>query len=62
MSLPGYDAWKTTDPADDGCEHCGADVSRCRGWQPDACTGECGARWRDPDAENDARRDDALDF
>lgn len=56
--LPGYDEWKTHNPDDDRCEHCGADASDCRaGWQPDACTGECGHSWRDPDAERDRRRD-----
>jgi hypothetical protein len=61
MGLPGYDAWKTMSPddADPRCEHCGAsDHSTAKGWQPDACTGECGIRWRDPDAEYEASRDD----
>ncbi len=57
MNLPGYDAWKTTDPADGCCEHCGAMPSR-KGWQPDECTGECGIMWRDPDAEYDRMRED----
>jgi len=58
MDLPGYDAWKTHNPDDDRCEFCGADPRYCKGWQPDACTGECGIGWRDPDAEYDRRRDD----
>lgn len=57
--LPGYDAWKLASPDDDYCEHCGAHDRKARaGWQPDDCTGECGRRWRDPDHERDARRDD----
>lgn len=56
--LPGYDDWKTHNPDDDRCEFCGASPSECRaGWQPDACTGECGQQWRDPDRE----RDEAID-
>ena len=58
MSLPGYDAWKTTDPRDYCCEHCGADPRYCKGWQPESCTGECGKVWRDPDAEYEAQRDE----
>ena len=58
MNLPGYDEWKTHDPADDCCEFCGADPRYCRGWQPNECTGECGQRFRDPDAEYEAMRDD----
>lgn len=62
MELPGYDEWKTHNPDDDRCEFCGANPDDCRaGWQPECCTGECGQGWRDPDAENDARRDDAMD-
>ena len=60
MSLPGYDEWKTHDPADDCCEFCGADPRYCRGWEPRDCTGECGIRFRDPDAEYDAMRDEEL--
>lgn len=57
--LPGYDDWKTHNPDDDRCEHCGVHPRECReGWQPDRCTGECGRRWRDPDAEYEAKRDD----
>lgn len=57
--LPGYDAWLTHNPDDDRCEHCDAHLSERRaGWQPDACTGECGIKWRDPDAERDRRMDD----
>lgn len=56
--LPGYDAWLTHNPDDDRCEHCGAHDSEARaGFSPDACTGECGRMWRDPDHERDARRD-----
>ena len=58
MDLPGYDAWKTHNPADDLCEFCGADARRCKGWQPEPCTEECRTVWRDPDAEYDAMRDD----
>lgn len=59
MELPGYDAWKTHNPDDDRCEHCGASPSvRVTGWQPDCCTGKCGVIWRDPDAEYDAMRDE----
>ncbi len=51
MSLPNYDTWKTHNPADDCCEFCGASPHETRrGWQPEACTGECGRVWRDPDA------------
>lgn len=59
-SRPGYDDWKQHNPDDDRCEHCGADprYEGRDGWQPDRCTGECNRGWRDPDAENDARRDD----
>lgn len=61
MDLPGYDDWKTHNPADDCCEFCGADPRYCRaGWEPDGCTGECGKVWRDPDAERDRIRDDAA--
>lgn len=52
-----YDAWKLAGPDDGYCEHCGAHERESRtGWQPDACTGECGRMWRDPDHERDARR------
>lgn len=57
--LPGYDDWKTHNPDDDRCEFCGAHHRECSaGWQPDRCTGECGKRWRDPDAEYEAARDE----
>lgn len=56
--LPGYDEWKTRDPDEGRCEFCGANLRRRDGWQPDACTGECGRSWRDPDAEYEAMRDD----
>lgn len=60
MDLPGYDEWKTTDPRDYCCEHCGADprYEGRDGWQPDRCTGECNRGWRDPDAEMEQRRED----
>lgn len=59
MNLPGYDDWKTSNPDDDRCEHCGADPrAHHAGWQPDPCTGECNIKWRDPDAEYDAWRDE----
>lgn len=48
-----YDAWKTASPDDDRCEFCGVLLKYNRGWQPDACTDECGRGWRDPDAEYD---------
>lgn len=54
-----YDDWKTHNPDDDRCEFCGVHPRECRGgWQPDACTGECGQKWRDPDAEREMERDD----
>ena len=57
--LPGYDAWKTHNPDDDRCEYCGVHPRDCSGgWQPDRCTGECGAVWRDPDFEYDRMRDE----
>jgi hypothetical protein len=59
-----YDTWKLQSPdeCDPRCEHCGASESvRGRGWQPNVCTGECGIIWRDPDAEYEAKRDDAND-
>ena len=56
-SLPGYDNWLTHNPDDDRCEHCGALPSS--GWEPSECTGECGVKWRDPDAEYERRRDEA---
>ena len=58
MDLPGYDEWKLRDPDEGRCEYCGASMCHTDGWQPDACTGECGRGWRDPDAEYDAARDD----
>lgn len=60
----GYDEWKTRDPDDDRCEFCGArnEGHTARGWQPDECTGKCRRSWRDPNAENDARRDDDAYF
>lgn len=62
-SLPGYDEWKTRDPDEGRCEFCGAHASECRGgWQPPRCTDECGRSWRDPDAEYEASRDDAIFF
>lgn len=58
--MRGYDDWKTHDPNDDRCEHCGAWPGEWRGgWQPSACTGKCGREWRDPDAERDRIRDEA---
>ena len=57
--LPGYDDWKTHNPDDDRCEFCGAWPSEAKGgWRPQRCTGECGAVWRDPDAEYEKMRDD----
>lgn len=57
--LPGYDDWKTHNPDDDRCEFCGAYPWEKRtGWQPEKCTGECKIKWRDPDAEYDAWRDE----
>jgi hypothetical protein len=63
MDLPGYDDWKlATPPEYEFCEFCGADPRvRRDGWQPDECTGECGRRFRDPDAEYDAMRDRERD-
>jgi hypothetical protein len=57
MDIPGYDEWKTHNPADDCCEYCGADPRYCTGWQPEECSGECGRSWRDPDYELDMRRE-----
>lgn len=59
MSLPGYDDWKTHDPADDRCEFCGADprYEGRGGWQPERCNGECGRRFRDPDEALDEARE-----
>ena len=60
MDLPGYDAWKTMSPEDENprCMYCGApDRERADGWQPKACTGDCGIVWRDPDAEYEEMRD-----
>jgi hypothetical protein len=62
MSLPGYDDWKTHNPDDDRCEHCGAPPeygSAHAGWRPERCTGECGTAWRDPDFEYDQVRDES---
>jgi len=59
--LPGYDAWKLMSPEDENpcCEFCGALERLSRdGWQPDCCLGDCGIRWRDPDAEYEASRDE----
>ena len=57
--LPGYDAWKLASPADGFCEFCHVhELDYRAGWQPDCCTGHCGVRWRDPDAERDAKLDD----
>lgn len=59
MSLPGYDDWKTHNPDDDRCEHCGVHPRECSGgWQPERCTGECGRGWRDPDEEYERLRDE----
>jgi len=56
--LPGYDDWKTHNPDDDRCEHCGAHPNESRaGWAPQNCTGKCGTSWRDPDYEYDRMRD-----
>jgi hypothetical protein len=57
-----YDAWKTHNPADDNCEYCGATpFETCKGWEPSCCNGNCGVRWRDPDAEYDAMRDARME-
>jgi hypothetical protein len=62
MSIPGYDDWKTHNPDDDRCEHCGADPRECRnGWAPADCTGKCETSWRDPDYEYDRMRDERED-
>lgn len=59
--MTSYDDWKTHNPDDDRCEHCGAHERECgRGWQPRQCTGECGHVWRDPDAEYERRRDEGT--
>jgi hypothetical protein len=63
VRLMSYDDWKTHNPDDDRCEFCGVAPWQCRGgWQPDQCTGECRQNWRDPDAEYEAKRDDADFF
>jgi hypothetical protein len=57
-----YDQWKTHNPADDNCQYCGASPRECRaGWEPMNCSGKCGIRWRDPDAEYDAMRDRQME-
>lgn len=59
MDLPGYDAWKTSNPDDDRCEFCGVHRRECReGWQPRTCTGECKRGWRDPDYEYEKMKAD----
>lgn len=57
-----YDDWKTHNPDDDRCEHCGAAPWEFRrgGWQPGPCTGECRQQFRDPDAEYEAMRDEGF--
>lgn len=55
MNLSGYDAWKTTDPSENRCQHCGIDLYAHKGWAPDECDGSCGIEWRDPDRERDER-------
>lgn len=61
--LPGYDDWKTSDPSDDCCQHCGVDFRSCRsGWQPGECTGECRRAWRDPDDEYERMRDEPPEY
>lgn len=62
MTLSGYDEWKTHNPADDRCEFCGVDQRYCDGFRPDECTGDCGARFRDQDAEYDAMRDRDMEI
>ena len=58
-ALPGYDEWLARDPDEERCEFCGAHIREAAGgWHPNACTGACGLRWRDPDAEYEAKRDD----
>lgn len=53
-----YDQWKTHNPDDDRCEHCGAAPFEMRsGCQPERCTGECGRGWRDPDYEYERMRE-----
>lgn len=55
-SLP--DNWEAYDP-DGHCKYCGVHWRAFTvGWQPEDCTGECGRKWRDPDAELEQRRDD----
>ena len=59
MGLPGYDEWKLASPDDNYCEFCGVHQrALSAGWQPTACTGECGRSWRDPDYERDRQRDE----
>lgn len=60
MTLPGYDAWKTTPPADaEVCTICGDDML------PDSCGRmrcfACEQELRDGDAENDAEYDRSFD-
>jgi hypothetical protein len=58
-SLRGLDEWLTRDRSDDTCDFCGCHQSeRLDGYQPKHCTGECGERWRDPDAEREMRREE----
>lgn len=54
-----YDSWKTNNPDDDRCEHCGAHPRDFRGgWQPANCNGACGAVFRDLDYEYEKMRDE----
>lgn len=60
-----YDAWKLESPEEESdrlygpwCEFCECHIPRGANYQPDCCTGACGTRWRDPDADYEAMRDD----
>lgn len=47
--MRGYD--RMSDPSDDRCDFCGANIKNLRGWEPEDCNGQCRRNFRDPDAE-----------
>lgn len=44
VGLPGYDAWKTTPPAEDGCRHC-AGTETCEDCEGAGCEACAGTGW-----------------